>query len=115
MRVREDYRTLTGPEKAAILMLSIGEEHAAKLFALMDDEEIKELSQTMSNLGTVHSSIIERLFVEFADQISSTGSLVGESGVSIGRYSWRLPMRARTTCPSLRSSTGINSIAATAP
>ncbi|HEX9465865.1 MAG TPA: flagellar motor switch protein FliG, partial [Alphaproteobacteria bacterium] len=77
MRVREDYRTLTGPEKAAILMLAIGEEHAAKLFALMDDEEIKELSQTMSNLGTVHSSIIERLFVEFADQISSTGSLVG--------------------------------------
>ncbi len=77
MRVREDYRTLTGPEKAAILMLAIGEEHAAKLFALMDDEEIKELSQTMSNLGTVHSSIVERLFVEFADQISSTGSLVG--------------------------------------
>ena len=77
MRVREDYRTLTGAEKAAVLMLSIGEEHASKLFALMDDEEIKELSQTMSNLGTVHSSIIERLFIEFADQISSTGSLVG--------------------------------------
>jgi flagellar motor switch protein FliG len=77
MRVREDYRTLTGPEKAAVLMLSIGEEHASKMFALMDDEEIKELSQTMSNLGTVHSSIVERLFVEFADQISSTGSLVG--------------------------------------
>src|SRR5258708_38331760 len=77
MRVREDYRTLTGSEKAGSMMLAIGEEHAAKLFALMDDEEIKELSQTMSNLGTVHSSIIERLFVEFADQISSTGSLVG--------------------------------------
>ena len=77
MRVREDYRTLTGAEKAAVLMLAIGEEYAAKLFALMDDEEIKELSQTMSNLGTVHSSIIERLFIEFADQISSTGSLVG--------------------------------------
>lgn len=77
MRVREDYRTLTGAEKAAVLMLSIGEEHASKLFALMDDEEIKELSQTMSNLGTVRSSIIERLFIEFADQISSTGSLVG--------------------------------------
>ena len=77
MRVREDYRTLTGAEKAAVLMLSVGEEYASKLFALMDDEEIKELSQTMSNLGTVHSSIIERLFIEFADQISSTGSLVG--------------------------------------
>ena len=77
MRVREDFRTLTGPEKAAMLMLAIGEEHAAKLFSLMDDEEIKEISQSMSNLGTVSSSMVERLFVDFSEQISSTGSLVG--------------------------------------
>src|SRR5579864_138216 len=77
MRVREDIRTLTGPEKAAILMLALGEEHTARLFTLMDDEEIKEISQTMANLGTVSSSIVERLFVEFAEQISATGSLVG--------------------------------------
>src|SRR3954453_8860374 len=76
-RVRDDYRTLTGPEKAAIMMLALGEEHATKLFTHMDDEEIGELSQTMANLGTVSSTIIERLFVEFAEQISSTGSLVG--------------------------------------
>src|ERR1700688_2882712 len=77
MRVREDFRTLAGPEKAAILMLAIGEEHAAKLFALMDDEEIKEISQTMANLGTVSSSLVERLFIDFSEQISPTGSLVG--------------------------------------
>ncbi|QJE73491.1 flagellar motor switch protein FliG [Aerophototrophica crusticola] len=77
MRVREDYRGLTGPEKAAILMLALGEEIASKLFALMGDDEIKELSQTMANLGSVSSNLVERLFVEFAEQISSTGSLVG--------------------------------------
>ncbi len=77
MRVREDLRTLTGPEKAAILMLALGEDHTARLFSLMDDEEIKEISQTMANLGTVSSNIVERLFVEFAEQISATGSLVG--------------------------------------
>ncbi|MEI8393876.1 MAG: flagellar motor switch protein FliG [Rhodospirillaceae bacterium] len=77
VRVREDYRTLTGPEKAAILMLSLGEEHTAKLFQHMDDEEIKELSQTMANLGTVSANLIERLFVEFAEQMSATGSVVG--------------------------------------
>ncbi|HZB91873.1 MAG TPA: flagellar motor switch protein FliG [Stellaceae bacterium] len=77
MRVREDFRTLTGPEKAAILMLALGEDHTARLFSLMDDEEIKEISQTMANLGTVSSNIVERLFVEFAEQISATGSLVG--------------------------------------
>lgn len=76
-RVREDYRSLTGPEKAAVLLLAIGEEQAMKVFGHMDDEEIKEISQVMANLGTVSSSIIEKLFVEFADQLSSTGSLVG--------------------------------------
>jgi flagellar motor switch protein FliG len=76
-RTREDIRSMSGPERAAVLMLALGEEHAAKLFALMDDEEIKELSQTMANLGNVSSNVIERLFVDFADQISATGSLVG--------------------------------------
>ena len=77
MRLRDDYRTLSGAEKAALMLLSVGEDNAAKLFALMDDEEIREISQTMANLGTVSSSLVERLFIEFADQISSTGSLVG--------------------------------------
>ncbi|MEQ8397554.1 MAG: flagellar motor switch protein FliG, partial [Thalassobaculum sp.] len=76
-RAREDYRSITGPEKAAILLMSLGEEQAAKLFGQMDDEEIKEISQVMAGLGTVSSNIVERLFVEFAEQVSSTGSLVG--------------------------------------
>lgn len=77
MRNRDDYRSLTGAERAAILMLALGEEHTAKLFALMDDDEIREISQTMAALGSINSAIIERLFVDFADQISATGSLVG--------------------------------------
>jgi len=77
MRSREDVRSLTGPEKAAILVLSLGEDHTAKIFSMMDDEEIKEISQTMANLGTINSSVVERLFVDFADTISATGSLVG--------------------------------------
>ena len=70
MRVREDYRSITDQEKAAILLMSIGEEAAAKLFSNLDDEEIKEISQTMAGLGTVSSNVIERLFVEFAEQVS---------------------------------------------
>src|SRR5262245_22394837 len=77
MKVRDDFRQMTGPEKAACLMLSLNEEHAQKLFALMDEEEIKEISSTMATLGSVNSNVIERLLVDFADQISATGSLVG--------------------------------------
>jgi len=76
-RVRSDFRTVTGTEKAAIIMLSVGEEGAQDLFSLMDEDEIREVSQTMAKLGTIDSQIIETLFVEFADQLSSTGSLTG--------------------------------------
>jgi flagellar motor switch protein FliG len=77
MRLREDFRSLTGPEKAALMMMAIGEENAARLFSIMEDEEIKELSQTMANLGNVSSQMVEHLFVDFADRISSTGTVVG--------------------------------------
>ena len=72
-----DYRTLRGPQKAAIFMLAVGDTHAAKLFEMMDDEEISELSQAMSQLGLISADIVEKLFIEFADSLSSTGGLVG--------------------------------------
>ncbi|WP_151178459.1 flagellar motor switch protein FliG [Hypericibacter terrae] len=69
--------SLTGAQKAAVMMLSVGEEGAQQLFALMDEDEIKEVSQTMANLGMIHSSVVEQLFVEFANRMTSTGSLHG--------------------------------------
>jgi flagellar motor switch protein FliG len=77
MRVREDYRTLSGAEKSAILLLSLGEEHTAKIFEQLDEDEIMQISQTMSTLGKVSANVTERLFVEFAESMSSTNSLVG--------------------------------------
>jgi len=77
MRVREDYRTLTGPEKSAILLLALGDEYTARIFEQLDEDEIMEISQTMSALGKVSSNVVERLFVEFAENISSTNSLIG--------------------------------------
>lgn len=77
MRVREDFRTLSGTEKAAIFMMSLSEEQTAHIFKQMDDDEIMELSQVMASLGKVNSEIIERLFIEFAESMSSTNALVG--------------------------------------
>src|SRR5688572_3135861 len=77
IRVREDYRTLSGPEKAAVFMLALGEDHSAKIFEHMDDEEILEISQTMATLGKVNSNVVERLFVDFAEQMSSANALIG--------------------------------------
>src|ERR1700753_1518202 len=75
--VKEDIRQLSGAERSAIIMLSLGEEHSEQLWKMMDEEEVKEVSQVMSSLGTVSSSLVEKLLVDFVSQMSGTGSLMG--------------------------------------
>ena len=74
---REDLQSMSGPDKAALVMLAVGEDNAARIFSMMEDDEIRELSQAMASLGTVTSELIEQMLVEFADRISTTGSVVG--------------------------------------
>src|SRR5579864_2374918 len=74
---KDEYRKLTGAQKAAMFLMAVGEEAAIKLFAMMDDDEIRELSGIMSGLGTVNADIVERVFMEFAETVSASGALVG--------------------------------------
>jgi flagellar motor switch protein FliG len=75
--VKEDIRSLSGAERAAIIMLALGEDHSQQIWQMMDEDEIKEVSQVMSNLGSVSASLIEKLLVDFVSQMSGTGSLMG--------------------------------------
>jgi flagellar motor switch protein FliG len=76
-QARSELRSMAGPQRAAIIMMALSEEHAGRLFGMMDDEEIREISTAMSNLGQINSEVVESLFLEFAERLSSTGSLVG--------------------------------------
>lgn len=78
-RVKEDFRSLTGLQKAAIFMLSIGEENSTKLFQRMENEEIRDISLAMVSLGSISATIIERLFDEFSDLLSGTSGLIGSN------------------------------------
>jgi flagellar motor switch protein FliG len=70
-------RTLTGPERAAVLMLALGEQHGEKVWKLLDDEELRTLSVTMSSLGTVEAEAVESLLLEFVGRLSASGALLG--------------------------------------
>jgi len=72
----EDIRKLTGPEKAAVILLSLGEEHT-QLWKGLDDDEVKEISQAMAGLGTVSSHVVEELLVEFVSGMSGSGAVMG--------------------------------------
>ena len=71
------FDKLTGCEKAAILMLAVSEENAARLFARLELDEVKELSQTMSLLGRVGSDVVEKIIGDFAERLSQAGGVVG--------------------------------------
>jgi flagellar motor switch protein FliG len=72
-----DFRALKGAQKAAILMLTLGEEHCSRLFGMMHEDEIKEVSSAMAQLGAVRADTVEKLCSEFVDNLGATGSLVG--------------------------------------
>ena len=74
---KDDYRKLDGPKKAAMFLMALGEANAIKLFSMMEEDEIRELSGIMSSLGQVNADMCERLFHEFAEQVQASGALVG--------------------------------------
>ncbi|RZI98138.1 MAG: flagellar motor switch protein FliG [Brevundimonas sp.] len=72
----DDAKKLTGPEKAAVVLLSLGDEHT-KLWQGLDEEEIKEVSQAMAGLGNVTSQVVEDVLIEFVAGMSGSGSVMG--------------------------------------
>jgi flagellar motor switch protein FliG len=70
-------RQLTGPERAAVLMLALGEQYGGKIWGMLDDDELRELSIVMSTIGTVEASSVESLLLEFVSRMSASGALMG--------------------------------------
>ncbi|HVV60746.1 MAG TPA: flagellar motor switch protein FliG [Pseudolabrys sp.] len=76
-QINEGKRKLTGPERAAVLMLALGERYGAKIFGMLDDDELREISVVMSTLGTIEADAVEALLLEFVSRMSASGALMG--------------------------------------
>src|SRR5438876_8955582 len=74
---RPKSEPLSGAKRAAILMLALGEQYGGKVWALLDDDEVRELSIHMSTLGTVEAETVEDLLLEFVSRMSASGALMG--------------------------------------
>jgi flagellar motor switch protein FliG len=70
-----DSSRLSGPEKAAVVLLALGEDHAG-VWRQLDEEEIKVISQAMAGLGQVTAGVVEDLLVEFVSGMGG-GNLTG--------------------------------------
>src|ERR1700760_5186467 len=74
---RPKSKPMSGPKRAAVLMLALGEQYGGKVWALLQDDEVRELSMQMSTLGTVEADVVEDLLLEFVSRMSASGALMG--------------------------------------
>lgn len=74
---RPQGEKVSGPRRAAMLMLALGEQYGGKIWALLDDDELRELSLHMSSLGNVESDVVEDMLLEFVSRMSASGALMG--------------------------------------
>jgi flagellar motor switch protein FliG len=68
---------LTGPEKAAVVMLALGEEASQPLWRSFDEDEMREVTRAISTLGAVAAEVVEELLFEFAGRLSTAAPITG--------------------------------------
>jgi flagellar motor switch protein FliG len=82
---------MTGPQRAAVILLVLGEEHGRKIWSEFDDEEIRIITRAMAELGTVDADDVERLMLDFVGKLSSAGAVTGSFDRTISLLEKILP------------------------
>src|SRR5476649_527808 len=70
-QVNVGRRKLSGPERAAVLMLALGDQYGGPIFSMLDDDELREISIVMASLGSVEAQEVESLLLEFVSHMSA--------------------------------------------
>ena len=82
---------MTGPQRAAVILLILGEEHGRVIWQEFDDDEIRIITRAMAELGTVDADEVERLMLDFVGKLSSAGAVTGSFDRTISLLEKILP------------------------
>jgi flagellar motor switch protein FliG len=74
MKLRVDK--LSGPQKAAILFLTMGEEYSTALFKALDETSIKKIGKYMSEITYIPSDVLSAVMDEFLINFRSDSDVV---------------------------------------
>jgi flagellar motor switch protein FliG len=72
-------RTLTGPEKAAALLLMMGKPPAARLLKQFNPPDLQAVARAAAGLGAIPAMVLDRLVDEFATDFSAGADLFGDA------------------------------------
>jgi flagellar motor switch protein FliG len=73
------HRSLSGDEKAAVLLLALGPDFGRPILEELDEMEVRTVSRAMVRLGPITQEMLDELLTEFVTTISSNGGLSGNS------------------------------------
>ena len=74
-------RKLSGPERAAVLLMNLGEEIAAKVLLNLDDREIQNIGNYISELGDVDLDTMDSINKDFYNMVQSGIGGLGKGGM----------------------------------
>ncbi|MBF0471543.1 MAG: flagellar motor switch protein FliG [Gammaproteobacteria bacterium] len=72
---KEKASDLKGPERAAVLMMAVGEEHAAAMLERMGPKEVQLVGEAMASPINITKEMINEVVAEFARTIGTKTSL----------------------------------------
>ena len=75
---------LTSRDKAAVLMIALGKEYSAKIYKHLNDEEIEQLTLSITGLSGVDTEMTEEVLDEFHD-ICVAQKYITEGGIDYAR------------------------------
>lgn len=84
MARKESSKTLTGKQKAAILLISLGPEVSASVFKHLSEEEIEKLTLEISGVRKVESDKKEEIIEEF-HEIAIAQDFITQGGISYAK------------------------------
>ena len=82
---------MSGPQRAAVILLVLGEDHGRAIWQEFDDDEIRIITRAMAELGTVDADEVERLMLDFVGKLSSAGAVTGSFDRTISLLEKILP------------------------
>jgi flagellar motor switch protein FliG len=87
----QEERVLSGPEKAAALLLMMGKPPAARLLKHFDPPDLRAVARAAAGLGAVEPLTLDGLVEEFATDFSAGANLLGDVGQARNLLAGALP------------------------
>lgn len=72
-----ELAAMEGPQRAAILLLMLGDKYGAPIWSMLTDEEVKKVSKAMAQLGSIEAKTVETLMIDFVSHLSQASTVNG--------------------------------------